>query len=134
MTGRITLLRAMFLVNAFAALSAAIVLVVSPNAIPGVAGLHLDPDEFLLCYLLAGAEAAIAMLCIYAFCSRCEEVTRVAAMTLIVLHASTSALAAFAILQGASTGIWWNIVARVLIVIAIILGLRALSAASNSEH
>ena len=124
MRRRTTLLRAMFLLNAVAAVLAAAVLVVFPNAIPGVAGLHLAPQEFLLCYLVAGAEVAIATLCIIAFLSHSHETARVTAVTLVALHASTSAFAAFAISQGSSSGIWWNIAARVIIVIALLLGLR----------
>jgi hypothetical protein len=44
--------------------AAAIVLIISPKAIPAVVEIDLHPGEYLLCYLLGAAELGIAFLII----------------------------------------------------------------------
>lgn len=117
--------RALVLLNAIAAAAAAVVLVAAPSAIPAVAGVSIKEHQFLLCYLLAGAELAIAALCLCALRSGHGEIMRITAVTLIVLHISTSAFAVFGYAIGSGPGIWFNIGVRVAIALLLGLTLRA---------
>lgn len=125
MAQRHQLAHALFLLNGVLAGLAAVVLVVAPKAIPAVAGVPLAPPQFLICYLVAGAEIAIAAMCFDALRSMTSEVVQLTARTLIALHVSTSALAIVAIIQGASTGIWWNIGLRIIIALLLYRSIRA---------
>ena len=53
------MLRILFTFHAVATFGAGLVLVVAPRAIPSTVGIHLQPAEYLLCYLLAAAEFAM---------------------------------------------------------------------------
>jgi hypothetical protein len=56
------LLRAVFVVHGLITLAGAIVLTVFPTAIPSAVGITLDRPEYLLAYLVAAAELAVAVL------------------------------------------------------------------------
>ena len=85
-------LRALLLAHGIVTIAAAVVLAVVPAAIPATVGIALQPDAFLLAYLLAAAELAIGILSLGA-----TRLTDSAALTLIiavfvVFHLATAAL------------------------------------------
>jgi len=102
-------------VNAVAAALAALVLVISPATIPAIAGVHIDKDQYLLCYLLAGSEFAIAAMCWFALRSGQASALQIAIATLIALHLTTAGLAVFGYAAGTSPAIWLNIAFRLAI-------------------
>ncbi len=108
-------LSALLLVHAVITFAAGVVLVVSPGLIPRTAGVHLEPSAYLMAYLLAGAEFALAFLSYGA-----SRVTDAAALrwiiwSFVVFHASTALLEAFFLLRGFSPVVLANVAARVLI-------------------
>jgi hypothetical protein len=54
-------LRRLLIFHGFITLAAAIVLTVAPGVIPGVVGIHLGPNAYMVAYLLAGAEFGFAV-------------------------------------------------------------------------
>ncbi|WP_333679790.1 hypothetical protein [Dyella sp.] len=110
-------LRKLLLIHGVITLAAAIVLAVSPGAIPRMAGVHLVPDDDLLAYLLAGAEFGIAFLSFGG--SRLAEARalRLIAGGCIVFHATSALLEAYAAWrQMGNSLLVANIVARIVIV------------------
>ncbi len=109
-------LRILLVIHAVITFAAGIVLVAAPGAIPGTLGIALSPGSFLICYLLAGAEFAIAFLS--AFGVRCEGVGARHAVigTLIVFHGSTAALELAALAQGLDARLWGNVALRLLVI------------------
>ena len=109
-------LRILLVIHAFITFAAGIVLVVAPEAIPRVIGIHLAPGTFLICYLLAGAEFSIAFLSFYGVWCRDAECTRLVVRTIIVFHASTAALEIYALTQGIDITLWGNVALRVIVI------------------
>ena len=56
------LLRAVFVVHGLITLAGAIVLTIFPTAIPSAVGITIERPEYLLVYLVAAAELAVAVL------------------------------------------------------------------------
>src|SRR2546421_3565100 len=110
---------ALFVLNAVAAMAAAIVLALWPGAIPAAAGIAIDPSQNLLPYLLAAAEVAIATLAALAIRSGSADVERTTAFVLIVFHAGSAAAGVAAVTQGAGVVVALNVAGRVLMVAAL---------------
>ena len=126
-------LRALLLAHGIVTIAAAVVLAVVPAAIPGTVGIALQPDAFLLAYLLAAAELAIGILSLGA-----TRLTDSAALTLIiavfvVFHLATAALEALHLaLTGFDAVIVINIVVRLAVSAAfLVLGRTRRVAASG---
>ena len=109
-------LRILLILHAIIAFAAGVVLVVAPEAIPRVIGIHLAPGTFLICYLLAGAEFSIAFLSFYGVRSRDAECLRLVVGTIIVFHASTAVLEIYALTQGIDVTLWGNVALRVIVI------------------
>lgn len=95
---------------------AGIMLIVSPSIIPDTVEVHVQKNQYLLCYLLAAAEFAIAYL---SFSSRKINdfaILKPIIITLIIFHASTMALEIVSITNGVSLTLLGNIIARGIIV------------------
>ena len=110
-------LRKLLIFHGVVTLVAAVVLSVSPGFIPGIAGVRLAPNAYLMAYLLAGAEFGIAFLSLGG--SRLHDLgaLRLIAGSCIVFHATSAALETCAVYREAGNPILVaNIVARLVIV------------------
>jgi hypothetical protein len=110
-------LRKLLIVHGVVTLAAAMVLIVSPGLIPGMAGVHLAPNADLLAYLLAGAEFGLAFLSFGG--SRLTDVRalRLIAGSCIVFHAASALLEAYAAYRQVGNQLLIaNIAVRVIIV------------------
>lgn len=104
------------LAHAIITFAAGVVLVAAPALIPSTVGIHLNPNEYLLAYLLAGAELGLAALSYNGRNLRYPEVRRVVVVPCIVVHASSAALEVFAFAQGVSSVILVNVFVRIIVV------------------
>lgn len=104
------------LMHSIITFAAALMLIISPSVIPDTVEVHVQKNQYLLCYLLAAAEFAIAYL---SFSSRKINdftVLKPIIVTLIIFHATTLALEVVAITNGVSLTLLGNIIARAVIV------------------
>lgn len=106
----------LLLFHAIITFAAAIVLVVAPGLIPRTLGITLDPSNYLLCYLLAGAELSIAFLSYFGRKLQDTHSLRLIVLTIIVFHVSTFIFEIYAIMQGVNTLLWVNVAFRAVIV------------------
>jgi hypothetical protein len=63
---RAILERALLLIHTVGTGAATAVLAIWPAAIPAVTGVQLRSEQFIVCYFLAGSEAALCFMCIQA--------------------------------------------------------------------
>ncbi|MCW5874137.1 MAG: hypothetical protein KIS88_05775 [Anaerolineales bacterium] len=108
-------LNRLFIFHALVTLAAGIALVVVPNAIPSTVGVKLDEGQFIIAYLLAGAEFGVAYLSFVATRISDHGARRAIVLSFIVFHMTTAILEVYANLQGLSPLIWANVALRVLI-------------------
>jgi len=107
--------RVLLLIHGLGTAAATAVLAIWPAAIPAAIGVQLQPDQFIVCYFLSGAEAALCFLCIQALRAQ-REVRRAVFQVLIVFHAFTAALSIRPALQTANLVVILNIGLRVLLI------------------
>jgi hypothetical protein len=81
-----TLLRAVFVVHGLITLAGAIVLMAFPTAIPSAVGISITRQEYLLVYLVAAAELAVAVLSFGAARLTDRAALRLVVTTFVVLH------------------------------------------------
>ena len=110
----------LLIIHAIITFTAGIVLIVMPNLIPGSVDISLEPDAYLICYLLAASELSLATLSFFGRKIENSETINLIALTCIVLHASSGILEVYAMTQGLSTKIWGNILLRVIVVAAFV--------------
>jgi hypothetical protein len=110
-------LRKLFFLHGVATLAAAIALTVSPGAIPAVAGIHVDPDSYLIAYLLAGAEFGFSFLSFGGCRLTDARSLRLVAYSCVVFHGTSAVLEAY-VAQGQqeNTVLWINIVVRIVVI------------------
>lgn len=95
MTGRVTemrALRAVLVVHGLITLAGAVVLVAFPTAIPSMVGITLQRQDYLLVYLVAAAELAIAVLSFGAARLTDRAAVGLVVTTLVVLHLTSGVL------------------------------------------
>ena len=110
-------LRKLLIIHGVITLAAAIVLAVSPGLIPGAAGVRLEPNAYLLAYLLAGAEFGIAFLSFGGGWLTDPRALRMIAGGCIVFHATSALLETYAVWQQIGNQVLVaNIGARVVII------------------
>ena len=109
-------LRALLVVHGVITMAAGIVLTVAPGLIPGIVGIHLEPNANVLAYLLAGAEFGLAVLSFGGSRLTDARGLRLIAWSCIVFHGSSGILELYAYTQGAALAILGNVVARAVIV------------------
>ncbi len=95
-------LNRLFIFHAVVTFAAGVVLVVLPNAIPSTVGVQLEEGQFIIAYLLAGAEFGIAYISFAAARIKEHGARRAIVLGFIVFHASTALLEIYANLQGLS--------------------------------
>jgi len=115
--------RALLLVNAVGTGAATAVLALRPAAIPAVIGVALYPEQFIICYFLAGSEAAICFLCFQGLRCGLRALRVVVFQMLIVLHTTTALLSLIGVTHGASPIIIGNIALRVVLVVLLAVAL-----------
>jgi hypothetical protein len=85
-------LRAVFAVHGAITLAGAFVLVVFPTAIPSAVGITITRSDYLLIYLVAAAELAVAVLSFGAIRLTDLAALRLIVTTLVVLHTTSGIL------------------------------------------
>jgi hypothetical protein len=85
-------LRAVFFVHGLITLAGAFVLTVFPTAIPSAVGITLERSDYLLVYLIAAAELAVAVLSFGAIGITDWAALRLIVATLVVLHSVSGVL------------------------------------------
>ena len=110
-------LKTLFFLHGLVTLAAGIVLLVDPNLIPGVVGIHLPSSAYLVPYLLGTAELCIAAVSFGASRFTDGLALRTTAWSFIILHGSTAFIEVYAYTQGLDALIWGNIVLRVVVVV-----------------
>ncbi len=108
-------LNRLFIFHALVTFAAGVALVVVPNAIPSTVGVQLEESQFIIAYLLAGAEFGIAYLSLVAARIPEHGARRAIVLSFIVFHMATAILEVYANLQGLSPLIWANVALRILI-------------------
>jgi hypothetical protein len=118
-------LRILFGIHAVLTLAAGVVLVVAPGAIPATVGIRIEPEGYLLCYLLAAAEFGVSALSWGARTITDASALRVVVIACIVLHASSGLLEVYAFAAGGRGAILGNVAFRALAVaLFVYYGLR----------
>jgi hypothetical protein len=120
-----TLKRALLLIHVMGTAAAAAVLAIWPAAIPAAIEVQLRPDQFIVCYFLSGAEAALCFLCIQALRSLRHELRRTVFQVLIVFHAFTAALSVRPALQTVNLVVALNIGLRVVLIALLAVVIRS---------
>ena len=85
-------LRAVFALHGLITLAGAVVLTVFPQAIPSMVGITLTRPDYLLVYLVAAAELAVAVLSFGAIGITDWAALGLIVTTLVVLHATSGVL------------------------------------------
>ena len=85
-------LRAVFVVHGLITLAGAVVLTVFPTAIPSAVGIKLERADYLLVYLVAAAELAVAVLSFGAARLTDRRALGLIVTTLVVLHLASGIL------------------------------------------
>jgi hypothetical protein len=106
----------LFTVHAILTFAAGVVLVAWPGAIPSTVGIQIEPNAYLLCYLLAAMEFGVAVLSWGARTITDAKALRVIVIACIVLHAASGLLEVYAFAGGLSGAIWGNVALRALAV------------------
>jgi hypothetical protein len=87
-----TTLRAVLVVHGLITLAGAVVLVAFPTAIPSMVGIALQREDYLLVYLVAAAELAVAVLSFGAARLSDPQALRLIVATFVVLHLTSGIL------------------------------------------
>lgn len=109
-------LKVLLFLHGLITLAAGIALLIDPNLIPEVVGIHLSPSAFLVPYLLGTAELCIAALSFAASKFTDAFALRSVVWSFIVLHGSTALVEIYAFSQGLSVLILGNVALRVVVV------------------
>src|SRR5215217_4552308 len=105
----------LLIIHAIITFAAGVVLIVAPERIPQAVNIRMEPQAFLLCYLLGSAELALAFLSFYSRTLTDVKSLRLISITFIVFHAVTAAVEVYATTQGVSVKLWGNVALRVVI-------------------
>lgn len=108
-------LKVLLLVHGLITFAASIVLIFAPTVIPETVNIDIAPNEYLLCYFLGAAELSIAFLSFLAGTIEDKRSLRLIATAFIVFHLSTGFLEVFALANGLSPKIIFNILLRIVI-------------------
>jgi hypothetical protein len=85
-------LRAVFRLHGLITLAGAVMLMLFPRAIPSMVGITITRPDYLLVYLVAGAELAFAVLSFGAIRITDWAALRLIVTTLVVVHATSGLL------------------------------------------
>src|SRR5215510_12715804 len=90
--------------------------VARPQFIPSTVGIRLEPNAYLLAYLLAGTEFGLAVLSFGASRMTDRGAIRIIVWSCVTLHGSSAALEVYAYTRGMNVAILTNVAARIIIV------------------
>jgi hypothetical protein len=110
-------LRVLLVAHGFITLATGLVLAVAPAFIPSVVGIHLEPNAYLVAYLIAGAEFGFAALSFGGSRLTDTQAIRVIVWSCIAFHGSSGILEIYAYARGAPIPILSNVAARVVMII-----------------
>ncbi|RYY93722.1 MAG: hypothetical protein EOO11_19250 [Chitinophagaceae bacterium] len=108
-------LRLLLLLHAIVTFAAGIVLIAWPEAIPRTAGIELEREQYLLCWLLAAAELSIGYLSIAARNFTDARALRSVCRFFALFHLFTAVLEAMSIEQEVSAALLINAGVRVVV-------------------
>ncbi len=108
-------LRKLLIIHALITFAAGIVLIFSPQLIPGTVGIQIDPKANLLCYLLGTSEVSMAVLSYYSTTLKDTKALRLVCLTFLIFHTTTAAVEFYAFTQGLSINILGNVVLRIIV-------------------
>ncbi len=111
-----TNLRILLSVHAVLTLTAGVVLIVAPDLIPSAVGVSIEPQAYLISYLLAASELSLAALSWGGKSLSDPKALRLVAMTCIVFHGVSGILEIYAFAKGVSVAILGNIALRAVVV------------------
>ena len=109
-------LQRLLTLHALITFAAGVVLIAAPDLVPGVVGVHVPPDAYLVCYLLGAAELAVAFLSFAGRNLRQSDAVRLVTWTMIVFHGCTAAVEVYAFARGVHAGIWANVTLRAAVI------------------
>ena len=119
-------LRAVLLVHGLITLAGAVVLTAAPTAIPSMVGITLQRPDYLLVYLVAAAELAVAVLSFGAMRITNWAALRLIVATFVVLHLVSGVLDLVYLGQiGVNSTMIVNTVLRFTVVAILLAVLRA---------
>jgi hypothetical protein len=110
------MLHLLLIVHGFVTLAAGIVLIVTPQVVPSVVGVQLQPSAYLIAYLLAGGEIGFAVLSFGASRIRDAQALRVIVWSCVVFHGASAALEIYAYIHGVNAAILGNVAARLVVI------------------
>ncbi len=126
MTRPSTLLRVVLVVHGIITLAGALVMTIFPTAIPLAVGISLQPNDYLIVYLVAAAELAAAVLSFGATRLTDRSAVGLIVLTLSVLHGASGLLNLLYMAQtGYSTVLIGNTCARMIAVVVLAASWRA---------
>lgn len=96
-------------------LAAGLTLIAAPSVIPAAVGIAIQPEQYLLCYLLGASEISMAVLSLLGATLHEFKALRAVTLTIITFHISTAAVEIYAYAGGLSSAIWLNVAARVFV-------------------
>jgi hypothetical protein len=108
-------LRILFIAHGTAAAAAGVLLIAAPGLIPAMVSISLEPEQFLLPYLLGAMELGVAALSIGAAWLADTAAVRLIAVSFAVLHAVSALVEVLALAQGADPLLWGNVAVRVVV-------------------
>ncbi len=109
-------MKILLLIHGFITLAASLVLIFSPATIPSIINIKMQPDQYLIAYLLGGAELGIAFLSFKATRIKDAEALKVITLTIIVFHSATALLEIYSIYKGANILLWANVFVRSIVI------------------
>jgi hypothetical protein len=121
-------LRIVLVAHGLVTLAGAIVLTVSPTAIPSTVGITVERPDYLLVYLVGAAELAVAVLSFGATRLTDPAALRLIVTTFVVLHGASGILdVVYMAVTDVNATMIANTVARFTVVVVFLLALRATS-------
>jgi hypothetical protein len=109
-------LERLLFVHGWVTLAAGLVLIARPQFIPGTVGIHIEPNAYLLAYLLAGTELGFAVLSFGGSRLADRAALRLIVWSCIAFHGSSAVLEMYAYIRGVRIAILGNVTARIIIV------------------
>ena len=110
-------LRILLIAHGFITLAAGFVLVAAPGFIPNAVGIHLEPREYLVAYLLAGAEFGFATLSFGGSRLTDPRAIRLIIWSCIAFHGTSGILEMSVFYHRGGTVLLSNIAARIIIIV-----------------
>jgi hypothetical protein len=107
----------LLIIHAIITLAAGIVLIAAPELIPQTVNIRITKEQYLVCYLLGGAEIALAFLSFFARELTDLKSLRLISVTFIVFHAATAMVELLAFMSGTSEKVLVNVLLRQIFIV-----------------